>query len=155
MRESIRKVHFKVIQNEDGYPPFNSEGMWCIGIDAKRFRVDNIPFFVTGVSYNDVISVAEDMNGRLDFVKVVEEGGHSTLRVIINDECADQRPTEVRIRELAASLEELGCATAISPPPEILAIDVPPSASITKVQKMLSDGESGGLWSYEEGTLAH
>ena len=155
MRGNLRKVHFKVVPNEDGYPPFNSEAMWCIRIDRKRFRVDNIPYFVKGVSYGDVISVSEDKDGYLSFVEVTEDGGHSTFRVILDDECADQPPAEVRIRELARTLEELGCATAISPPPEILAIDIPPSVSVTKVQEMLLDGETRDLWSYEEGTIAH
>lgn len=155
MNDKLRKVHFEVMQDEDGYPPFNSEGMWCIRIDEQRFRVDNIPYFVTGVSFGDVVSVAEDKDGRLNFKEVVEEGGHSTFRVIINDELDDQQPPEVRIRELASKLEGLGCATAISPPPELLAIDIPPVVIVAKVQEMLSDGESKGLWSYEEGTLAH
>lgn len=153
MCDHLQKVHFKVIPDQDGYPPFNSENLWCMRIDERRFRVDNIPFFVKGVSYGDVVSVAEDENGNLNFVEVIEERGHSTFRVIINDELDDQQPPEIRIRELAAELEELGCATSISPPPELLAIDIPPTVSITKVQEMLSDGEARDLWSYEEGTV--
>src|SRR5436190_22754427 len=100
MSENMRKVHFKVKLNADGYPPFNSEGMWCIKINEQVFRVDNIPYFVTGVSYADVISVAEDEEGRLNFIEVVEEGGHSTYRVIMKHDGADQYTPDIWILQL-------------------------------------------------------
>jgi len=155
MEKNLLKVHFKLNQNEDGYPPFSSEAIWCEKLDEHRFRVDNIPFFVTGVSFSDIVSVHEEPEGYLNFDELVEEGGHSTIRVMFLDNPDDRRPFEVRARELAGQLDALGCGISVSPPPLLLAIDIPPAGAIGTVQTLLTKGEDKGLWSYEEGTLAH
>ena len=153
MPNDLCKVRFQIAQNDDGCPPFTSEAMWCIRLGENRFRVDNIPFFAHGVSYCDVISVSASEDGRLNFDEVVEENGHSTLRVLFGD--ADQRPENIVAHELATELQKHGCLTDVSPSPIILAVDVPPSIALKNVRKILAEGESKGLWSYEEATLAH
>jgi hypothetical protein len=154
VQRDLHKVHFKLVQDEDGYPPFTSEAMWCVRIDNDRFRLDNIPYFVTGISYDDVISVLTDEEGRLNFHQVLEENGHSTLRVMFLGTPADPRPVAVRAKELQGRLTTRGCLTRISPSPEILAVDVPPSIPIGEITDLLSEGEANGLWSSDEGTLA-
>jgi len=155
MGSNLYKVRFRVDQDEDGYPPFSSEVMWCARVDDKLFRLDNIPYFVAGVSYGDVISVIEDKDGSLNFHELVEENGHSTLRVMFLDTSIDARPVEIRAVELKTRLTEKGCLTRISPPPQILAIDVPPAISLSGIRSILAAGESDGLWSFDEGTVAH
>lgn len=154
MPPNLYKVRFSIAQDEDGYPPFTVETMWCIQLPDGRFCVDNIPFFVKEISYCDLVSITEDKDGRLEFGELLEAGGHSTLRVIFFQE-NDKRAENVRARELADKLKEKGCLTSISPPPVILAVDVPPSVQITAIQELLSEGEKQGLWTYEEATLAH
>jgi hypothetical protein len=155
MEKNLLKVHFKLNQNEDGYPPFSSEAIWCEKLEEHQFRVDNIPFFVTGVSFLDIVSVHEEPEGYLNFDQLVEESGHSTIRVIFLDNADDRRPLEVRSHELARQLEVLGCGVSVSPPPLLLAIDIPPTLAIGPVRRLLATGEERGFWSYEEGTLIH
>jgi hypothetical protein len=154
MPKDLHKVHFRLVQDEDGYPPFTSEAMWCVREGDNRFRLDNIPYFVTGVSYDDVVSVLADEEGSLNFHEVLVESGHSTLRVMFLDTPADQRPVLDRAKELQGNLTAKGCLTRISPSPEILAVDVPPPIPIEEIVSLLSQGEDDGLWSYDEGTLA-
>jgi hypothetical protein len=123
-------------------------------LDERRFRVNNIPIFVSEVSYGDIVSVSEDRNGALNFHAVIEEGGHSTLRVIFLENDADTRSITVRASDLGELLRKNGCEFQVSRPPEILAIDIPPSVSIEVIRGILQRGEVDGLWNYEEGTLA-
>jgi hypothetical protein len=155
MENNLHKVRFRLAQDEDGYPPFTSEAMWCVRLNEKVFRLDNIPYFVTGVSYGDVISVIEDEDGSLNFHEVIEENGHSTLRVMFLDTSRDSRPASTRASELENRLIEMGCLTEISPSPEIIAIDVPPAIALSGIRNILGEGEDKGLWSFDEGTVAH
>ena len=150
----LTKIRFKLVPDEDGYPPFSSENIGCVRLDARRFRVDNIPFFVYGVSFADIVSAGESKDG-LSFQQLLEEGGHSTLRVIFLDNPKDARPAKIRANELGKILERAGCGFQVSPAPEMLAIDVPPSVAIDVVRRILSEGEDAGLWCHDEGTVAH
>jgi hypothetical protein len=121
---------------------------------CRRFRVDNVPFFVNGVSYADIVSASESKDG-LSFRQLLEEGGHSTPRVIFLDNPKDMRPAKIRANELGKILEQTGCGFQVSPAPEMLAIDLPPSVAIDLVRLILREGEDAGLWCHDDGTLAH
>lgn len=157
MEKDFVKVHFKLTQSEEGYPPYDSEAIWCEKLDERSFRVDNIPFFVTGVSFSDIISVHEEPKGYLNYDQLLQENGHSTIRVMFRSVAKDRRPVEVRARELGDRICQLGCGVSLSPPPppHLLAIDVPPTMAIDPVRNLLTQGVEKGLWYYEEGTLAH
>ncbi|HEC84522.1 MAG: hypothetical protein DRR08_00365 [Candidatus Parabeggiatoa sp. nov. 2] len=49
-RNTPKKVIFYLEPDEDGYPPFNWETLWVHQINPDRFQIDNIPFFVRGIS---------------------------------------------------------------------------------------------------------
>lgn len=147
------KIDFDLIQDEDGYPPFTCEGMWAVRLDEGRFRLDNIPFFVFGVSCFDIFSALRQEDGRLKFHRVLKAGGHSTLRIILEDILIDQRPDWERFQELREVFRGLGCSSEITP--GMMSIDVPPEVSLTKVRAILDDGETKNFWGYEEGTLAY
>lgn len=38
------KVLFHLEQDEDGYPPFSIEGLWCKKTGNGTYIVDNVPF---------------------------------------------------------------------------------------------------------------
>ncbi len=56
------------------------ESMWASPAGAGQLRLENIPFYVYGVSYRDVASVLVE-EGLPLFQEVVERGGHSTYRI--------------------------------------------------------------------------
>lgn len=44
------KVLFHLEQDEDGYPPFSIEGLWCKKASNDTYIVDNVPFYTYGIS---------------------------------------------------------------------------------------------------------
>jgi hypothetical protein len=54
------KKHFKIAfpldRDEDGYPPDDVETLWGWETKPGLYCIDNIPFFVKGISPGDVVS---------------------------------------------------------------------------------------------------
>lgn len=135
------KVRFHLEQNEDGYPPQTSELVWGER-DGDRLRVANIPWFVTDLAIDDVIE-AHDVDGMLEFDRVVERSGHSTLRVVLFDESETQA--------LRDRLRELGCDSELSHLARFISVDVPPEVDMKPVLDVLVPGEEGQRWEFESG----
>jgi Domain of unknown function (DUF4265) len=149
------KIAFDLLQDESGYPPVTMETMWAVPVGSGFFRLDNIPFYVTGVSCFDIVSAQMQLQGWLRFNGLHQASGHSTLRVIVFDESPDSRPLLQRIRELRSELSALGCLTEASHIPSLISVDVPPEVRLAPVQALLLNGQRQGFWDYEEAALAH
>jgi Domain of unknown function (DUF4265) len=108
------KVHFDLLPDSDGYPPATSESMWAIPLGQSRFRIDNIPFFICGISCFDVISARVDGNGLLKYERLLELGGHSTLRVLFYETASDLRPMGQRVTELRNAFRKVACNSEVS-----------------------------------------
>jgi hypothetical protein len=139
---ALRKV---VFDREGG-----TETVWAETVGDDRYRLRNTPFYVYGVSENDIV-IAKPIpdSSVLAFARVSLRGGHSTYRLFL------LHPDEERaFRKYRESLERTGCryerATRSS-----LAIDVPPSADIYSVYDLLAEGEKAGVWEFEEGHCGH
>lgn len=76
------RVDFDLSHDEQGYPPAKTETLWAVPVGPAQFRLDNIPFFVCGVSCFDVIEALKDGTDRLKYHRLLTPSGHSTLRVI-------------------------------------------------------------------------
>ena len=136
-RGDRRKVDFRLTKDEDGYPPSDWEGLWAEPAGAGRWRLDNIPFYVYDVSNRDVIA-AEEADGRLEFRKVLERGGHSTFRIIFED-----LATVKRVRD---ELRAMGCSTEGSNIKRLVSVDVKSGVSVDAVRAYLeAEGERSGL----------
>lgn len=79
------KVALPLTRASDDYPPADWEHLWAIPRGTDRYELDNIPFFATGVSAGDLVAVRQGDDDRLIFDKVVQYGGHSTVRVVMFD----------------------------------------------------------------------
>jgi hypothetical protein len=125
-----------------------TETVWAVPMGNRLYRLDNVPFFAFAVSFDDVV-IANECDGQLWFAGVARLGGHSTYRV------APTRPDDAASFQHAwTALAVLGC-TYEKANDALYAIDVPPAADIRKVIGALMEGESAGIWQYEEGHLAH
>ena len=149
------KIHFDLLQGEDGYPPATSETLWAVPMGESRFRLDNIPFFVCGVSCFDIVSARKEAGGKIKYDRLIEPGGHSTIRVVFYDQPNDPRPLEERVSGLRKSFRELGCSSELSHIPTLISIDIPPEVALAKAKLILDVGQKQELWDYEEATLAH
>ena len=125
-----------------------TESVWAISRGEDLYEIDNVPFYIYGISYKDTVR-ARKAYSLFEFQKVEKRGGHSTYRIfLVNDS------TRHRFGEYWKPLEQLGCfyeeGTEI-----LVAVDVPPVADIYKAYDALQKGETDGIWDFEEGYCGH
>ena len=145
----LKKIHF-TLPVDDQALGVEAENLWAMALGSNRYRIDNIPFYVYGISLNDVVR-AEETDGRLVFCEVVSRSGHSTYRVLIKDS-AGINSADFKGRWRA--LEELGCTREIAKS-RWIAIDIPPETDVLSVYRFLEAGEEQGVWTFEEGYCGH
>jgi hypothetical protein len=140
----IYKVRFPLEQDEDGYPPASDELLWAQLVSSGVYRVDNIPFFVRGISLGDEVCV-DTVHGELVYRSVHRQGGHRTIRLLVGDE------TQVpRIRD---ELRAIGCSSELSHIPILVAVDVPRDVSAAVIRAYLDRSMHAGTFEYEEGSV--
>jgi Domain of unknown function (DUF4265) len=135
------KIYFDL---EPAWHNSSSESLWAQELGFDLYRLDNSPFFAFGISYCDVVS-AQEVDGLLRFLRVVERGGHSTYRIIVNPSVSSER-----LARSWSRLELLGC-TFEQGQGRLRSVDVPPSAEIDEVYQELESGVAEGVWDLEEG----
>lgn len=148
---ALVRVRCQLEPREDALLSPGAETLW-----AKRlpdgFEIDNIPFYVFGLSCHDVVSATWVVGELYDFRFVVRESGHSTLRVILLEGLKGVGAIRQRTDSLRASIAGMGCETEAMRP-GFIAIDVPPQVPISGVRAYLDAGEVEGVWGYEEGVV--
>jgi hypothetical protein len=144
------KVTIHLVKDDSDYPPADFEHVWARMVGAGLYKLDNIPFFARGLRVGDVFLANAKNDEELLFSHVVRASDHSTIRVIVFRESTDSRPLEERVSILRSTLSQLGCSTELSHLPGLIAVDIPPTAKLSSITQILSDGEATGLWEYEE-----
>lgn len=141
------KISFRLRQDEDGYPPATTETVWAKKISENEYKIDNVPFYVRGISLGDIVSVTYE-DEELVYERLITPSDISTLRVIIMDK-NNKEETELNLRKYFI---KSGCAIeGISP--VMFAIEVPASVNLKPIIEYLAEGEKNGLWGYEEAAL--
>ena len=96
------KVHFPLEIDEDNFPPINVESLNAFQRNNGEIRLDNTPFFITGVALGDVVrcTVDSSTNG-VWFEKVISESGNKALSIIfLETHCKD---------DVYLQLKKFGC----------------------------------------------
>lgn len=138
------KIRFSLEQDEEGYPPAADEFMWADVVGDGSYRIDNIPFFVQGVSLRDDV-VVDVVGGELVFSRLHRNNGHRTLRLVVRD------PSNVpAVRD---RLRSIGCTSELSHIPILVAVDVPPEVPAAVIQAFLVQGEAAGEFGFEEACI--
>ena len=122
-----------------------SEGIWVRRVGGDIYKVDNIPFYATGIGCGDEV-IARAIDGRLVFQRVQHHSGHSTYRVIFKKE---MRGTS-KVTEFLNRVKNFGCSYE-GLDGWLFAIDVPPTGDIHQLYHWLETGEVRGDWEFEEG----
>jgi hypothetical protein len=144
--DGYRKVSFELEQDEDGYPPDRWENLWTFEADEGLYCVDNIPFYVKGISSGDLISTEGD-GEQLLFKKLVRPSSNSVIRVLVSDVATVQAARD--------SFRALGCESELSHVPKLFAVEIPGDVDFGPVGELLAEGDEAGRWHYEEGVLRH
>lgn len=145
MRE-LRKIIFRLKEDEDGHPPMKYESLWGIFLDDLSCVVDNVPYYVCGVSKGDTVAV-KDVDGELFATSVVARGGHSTLRVFAED--PDTKAS------IISDLNSLGAQCSVTRGLSLFAVDIPSDADFGKIDAMLASKSDGEYVAYEDACLQH
>ena len=140
------KIGFYVEQDEDGWPPVTRENLWAVDLGEGRYRIDNIPFYVLGISDGDLVSAVTEEDGRLVFSELVEASSNSTFRLIVSNE---EETSVVRRMFL-----DLGCPSELVGH-RFISLHIPESVTMKPIATLIEQGERDGRWEFEEGALRH
>jgi hypothetical protein len=141
-----QKILFRLQRDADGYPPNDWETLWGKELKSGFFQIDNIPFYVRGISDGDIVA-ATNQQGEYLFQRVVQPSSNSVMRVIVYEDDA--------VQPLRDRLKEFGCSTELSNIQRFFAVDIPATVSISKIRTLLDEGEQADRWSYEEASIRH
>lgn len=139
--------HVKILFEHFNTPEsdYGIESAWAVPF-GKNFKLDNILFYAPEYSLGDIVSV-EVRNGEYYVTGLVQESGHSTVRIIFSKQ-------EI-LNQVRLQLKELGCDSEISDVPVLISVDIPPEVDYAVVKRFLEEGEAQSKWSYEEACIAH
>lgn len=136
------KLNFPLVQDEDGYPPFASEGLWVESMGAHDFKIDNIPFYARKLSVGDIVEAELNSDGVLTYIRTIRPSSNSTIRVLLYNEGARSA--------LLSELQYLGCDYEIAEPQNLVAVNVPDTVDIGRLLMFLDKKSSAEEIDYEE-----
>lgn len=140
------KILFKLVKDSEGYPPDDWETVWGLEVENSLYKIENIPFYVRGISFGDLVSV-DRIGNELFFNELIELSGHSVIRVIVFDSSQTD--------ELTRRMSQMSCDYEGSHIDGFLAFDCPPVANYSEIVQYLEEGENRGKWEYEAASIRH
>ncbi|MFF7729291.1 DUF4265 domain-containing protein [Streptomyces sp. NPDC008001] len=144
---SVVHIHLK---REGDWPPVAYEEISAAPLGSHRFRLTRPPLFAKRLAAGDTVRVVHLGNPELPWVEeVMEWGGHSTVRVIVLEK--NGTSGEQRLQESVSALGMTADRTRFD---GLFVIDVPADVDYAELRAVLDEGESHGLWEYEEGAVS-
>lgn len=143
------KLHFHLEVDEDGWPPASVESLWAVDLGDGTVRLDNTPWFVRGVASDDIIRVEVDEDGVWWASETVRASDNCTIRLIV---LKDGGSAAAR-QSVLETFHRLGTTGEGIEQFSMVALDVPPTADLARIRKLLKHGESKGWWHWEEGCV--
>ena len=144
MKSQQVRVVLPVIQDADGYPPVNREGVWVSIVEPGIGIVDSIPFFARAATYQDRVRFGV-RGDEFVFEGMVASSGNALIRVLCYPELDSS--------ELDRAIRAFGADTEYSKQFDLLSVSMPPSADLAALQAFLARGEDEGRLGYEEAIL--
>ena len=93
----LERIYFKLDPTD--WHGHASEGLWGASVSETLYRLMNSPFFARVVSNQDLVRVSiNSADGSLEFLEMIEGGGHSTFMILIDQ----------KFQGLAKSVERIG-----------------------------------------------
>lgn len=144
------KVHFRMEVDEDGWPPASVESLWAVDLGDGTVRLDNTPWFVRGVASGDIIRVEPDGEGVRWAGDTVRASENCTIRLIV---LKDGGSTAARQSALEI-FHSLGATGEGIERYRMVALDVPPTADLQRIRRLLEHGAAKEWWHWEEGCVS-
>ncbi|MFF3126495.1 DUF4265 domain-containing protein [Streptomyces sp. NPDC057908] len=146
--ERLYKVAFDLPVETADWARASAERLWTGKTSVQmEVQVRNTPFYVKGIAFGDIVRVRADHERReFVFEEFVSESGHSTVRIIINDDDVGGM--------LDAMLRSFECSWEIDATEYLWAIDVPPHVDYASMRIALLGVVDEGKIGIEEGALS-
>ncbi|MEQ8415841.1 MAG: DUF4265 domain-containing protein [Imperialibacter sp.] len=104
------------------------ESLWAEPLGNDLFKIQNVPFYAYGLNYCDtVVATPDSKDSAPEIRKLVEAGGHRTLRLYFNQEIG-----RAHQEEILKSLLTFG-ATCERADARLVAIDIKPNGDYLAV----------------------
>lgn len=144
------RVAFDLEKVSATWPPFSTERIWAKkGSAPYQLELQNIPFYVRGLSCGDIIRAKPDRERReLVFDGLVSHSGSSTIRIILRDKTPETRERVLGI------FSDAGCSWEFSTVDFHFAVDIPKSVTYGPLRATLVQLVSDGLIEVEEAFIA-
>ncbi|GAB2971880.1 DUF4265 domain-containing protein [Frigoribacterium salinisoli] len=135
------------LEQDDGWPPAESEGLWAQEHPGGTYLLANAPFFAFGLSNGDLVRGAPDEDGVIWFIQRVQRSGSLTVRIITTD------PADP-LEHVVAEFEPHGVSGESMERPRLLALDLPPGSDLASAKTLLAAGVASGRWHVEESDVS-
>lgn len=139
------RVLFKLVQDEDGYPPISVESIWTTR-HSGGFVIDNIPFYAYGVAPGDLISV-KSINDETWFDELLKIQGASVFRAFFKK--------RIEIEKFRTDLVALRCSSEVDLSMGLVSLVIPALQPAEPVIDCLLRYQELGICDFEEGVLHH
>lgn len=139
-----RDNYIKVLFLHSAFEEVSIESAW-VKIEKENFILDNILFYAKEYSLGDKILVKEQ-SGEFYANGVVSESGHSTIRILFS--------SLEQVGLVREQFNNMGCASELSNIEKLIAVDIPPTVSYTKIANYLDKKEKDGELEYEEACIS-
>jgi hypothetical protein len=147
MKTNHVKVFFRLEPDEDDWPPVAAESVWAEPDTLQdTYIIANVPFFTRDATVGDKVQV-RSADGVLWFAKLLMPSANSLIRIIV--------PKDEMLDGVNSHLLELGCDTEICSQFNLIAANIPPQASLLKVQDYLQMQCAANILDFEESILRH
>ena len=140
------KITFELPEEEEGFPPSKYESLWALPHGKNKFIIDNIPFYIQGISSGDVIS-ASCVKGEWIYEKLIRPSGNSTFRLYVFE--------EKLVQQVRQELSKIGCQSEVSDIPNLIAVEIPAEVTINPFLDYIVNESEKGLLEYQEAALRH
>jgi hypothetical protein len=149
-KEGYIHIIFPLKQDSDSYSDSGAERLWAKRISQNQYQIENIPFYVKGLSFGDIVEAKEISEDVYEFIRIQKHSGHTTFRIFVSEDVSDK---ERVLQNILKDLNSLGAQTEGMEGSSLTAIDLPPTTDISKVGQYLNDKYKAGLLDYEEAAI--
>ncbi|MFJ9359819.1 DUF4265 domain-containing protein [Streptomyces mirabilis] len=126
------------------------ESLWAVDQGDGTVRLDNIPWFVRGIACGDIVATEADEEEGVRWAgEVVRRSENCTIRLIVFRDGGSGAARQSVIN----AFHELGVCGEGTERFGMVALDVPPTADLAKVQRLLDHGVAKERWDMEEGCI--
>jgi hypothetical protein len=128
--QELAKVRFPLEDDK-------AETLWAIPLGNNLYQLDNTPWLVYGISWQDVIeAVYEDPNSLPVFQRIVRKSGNRTLRVVLDSAPGSASQSKFILDKLI----ELGCSYE-GATKKYIGINVPPNIDLIAITNFLIEND--------------